>query len=737
MKKWSMTHRTWQRNLFLLLSLGAAVVFSVAGSVVRADSIAVDFGDGSVTAMAMTETAGVIPQANWNGSGTATSGTVTGLVNDLGAGTGASVTWTCNNTWRTPITEAAGDARMMKGYIDTNATSTTTVTVAGIPYRTYDLIVYMDGDNGTDNRVGRFQVVDPADNSVDAGPVFVLDPASTNFGGTYIQVPVSSTSDLGTSTPSGNYILFEELTLASFTLEATPGTTGSTKRAAINGIQLIQKTFPLMAGNPDPPDDPDLTGDQVPTNKTMSWTTAEDPNNGNYGAGPDPSVVGHYVYLTTDKAALEATPAGDTADSAIYRGYQTVGNETYTPGVYNADTNAGGLDTDKVYYWRIDERSDYGAGEDPNYWIGEIWTFQTTKLLPVFNPGGQPDNTAAFPGDAASLVVSVTSDTEEHYAWKKVDPDGGEDPNVGTDSATLAFDSVQVTDEGQYYCVITNDAGPVASNAAWLIVKRLVGRWELNNDLNDSKEGRTGGMYYADGTASTDPNFSDDGIEDLIGQDGQSFRFYGDGKHVRIADTAEDYNFYRLSGLTASAWVKTTQTDWGAPVSKQDREAYVGWILNVNNTSGVMTIRQAHNDIEGDTAVNDGEWHLVTGTYDPATGQADVYIDGQWENGWVDTAPLSVQTKPVVIGAETDDGQWPYTGLVDDVRVYNYPLSSFDIALLYISIRQSAVICAEPVTIDYNNDCIQDLLDFAIFARTWLLCNNVPTCWNTPEHPLD
>jgi hypothetical protein len=115
----------------LLAAVGAVSFVSVAKSA----GIGVDFygmggGGGTLQSqMSATETAGVVPLSNWNSFapvGQATGGTPGSqatpqpLVDNSGAASGASVVWTANNTWNTPITEAPGDFRMMKGYIDTN-----------------------------------------------------------------------------------------------------------------------------------------------------------------------------------------------------------------------------------------------------------------------------------------------------------------------------------------------------------------------------------------------------------------------------------------------------------------------------------------------------------------------------------------------------------------------------------------------------------------------------------------
>ncbi|MGC3989738.1 MAG: fibronectin type III domain-containing protein [Chthoniobacteraceae bacterium] len=87
---------------------------------------------GTPSVMAATETAGYFSANNWNNA-TGASGTLSSLMQSNGSSSSAAVTWSCSNLWSTPITESAGNYRMMKGYLDTSATSTTTVAVSGLP----------------------------------------------------------------------------------------------------------------------------------------------------------------------------------------------------------------------------------------------------------------------------------------------------------------------------------------------------------------------------------------------------------------------------------------------------------------------------------------------------------------------------------------------------------------------------------------------------------------------------
>jgi Bacterial Ig domain/Glycosyl hydrolase catalytic core len=186
--------------------------------------ISIDFV-GAGGAMAASETAGVVAKSNWNGAAGASRATPQSLVDETGAASGATVTWTSNSTWSTPITDAAGSRRMMKGYLDTSATTTTTVTVAGLSTAAYDVYVYVDGDNSTDPRAAAYKISGPG---ITTTTVNLTDAAGTNFSGAFTQASGSN----------GNYVKFS-ITAAGFTLSATPGAANVNKRAPVNGIQIV------------------------------------------------------------------------------------------------------------------------------------------------------------------------------------------------------------------------------------------------------------------------------------------------------------------------------------------------------------------------------------------------------------------------------------------------------------------------------------------------------------------
>jgi hypothetical protein len=197
-----------------------------AAAAPAAATIGVDFVGTAASAMAASESAGVVPQTNWLAARGAASTAPLALKDSSGASTSATMTWVANGTYATAITETAGNARMMKGYLDTSASSTTTIDVTGLAEGAYDIYVYADGANGTAARTGRYTLSAPGATPVS---VTLTDAASANFGGTFTAA----------SGGAGNYVRFH-LTGTSFTLTAVPISADTTTwRAPVNAIQIV------------------------------------------------------------------------------------------------------------------------------------------------------------------------------------------------------------------------------------------------------------------------------------------------------------------------------------------------------------------------------------------------------------------------------------------------------------------------------------------------------------------
>lgn len=228
------------RSIHVMIAL--VLCFSMAASAHAVTSIGVNFvggrpnngqdgsGGTSGSLLGAGESAGVVAQTNWNNA-FGNNGGPQALNDNSGAATGAAVTWGgVPNTWTiTGGTQTTGDAKLMNGYLDTNASSTTTVTVTNVPYSVYDVILYYDGD-GNNLRSGSYSingnVFSPA---VDSQPNFPNNGGLANYD--------DATGDL-----IGNYLVIRQL---SGNVNASAMAVNF--RGPLNAIQIIAMPEPATA----------------------------------------------------------------------------------------------------------------------------------------------------------------------------------------------------------------------------------------------------------------------------------------------------------------------------------------------------------------------------------------------------------------------------------------------------------------------------------------------------------
>ncbi|MHC5118236.1 MAG: hypothetical protein ACYSQY_14455, partial [Planctomycetota bacterium] len=221
---------------------------------------------------------------------------------------------------------------------------------------------------------------------------------------------------------------------------------------------------------------------------------------------------------------------------------------------------------------------------------------------------------------------------------------------------------------------------------------------------------------------------------DATGIDGSSIQFNNENAYVEIADS-DYFNFYPL-GFTSSVWYKAnTAVGWRIPFSKVSVDPRAGWLFGIDDTvtNDVSLI------IEGggawissgpDVDYGDGQWHLMTATYDPADTTLRLYSDGDFVvQSLVDLSLFELASDPVSIGGRF--GEHAVSGSIDDARIYSYPLSATEIAELYTNLKPGESVCVKETdavfeSLDQVDDCQITLADFAVFAGRWLDCMLIP-----------
>lgn len=205
----------------------------------------------------------------------------------------------------------------------------------------------------------------------------------------------------------------------------------------------------------------------------------------------------------------------------------------------------------------------------------------------------------------------------------------------------------------------------------------LVSEWRGNGNANDSV-GTSNGTLVDGGYAP--------------GRSGQAFNFDGVDDYVSIPSTA----MANVTGaISVSAWVNPVSlpTTEGAIILSQydthdtetsfDIELMPGGHIEWEVTgAGCDSLRGDARVVESTSSIVAGQWTQVTGTYDPATEQLEVLINGQSvATQMIESAgvpSLCRSNTPLRIGAaEAIGGELAdfFDGEIEDVQLYNTDIS--------------------------------------------------------------
>ncbi|MEK7562872.1 MAG: LamG domain-containing protein, partial [Patescibacteria group bacterium] len=232
---------------------------------------------------------------------------------------------------------------------------------------------------------------------------------------------------------------------------------------------------------------------------------------------------------------------------------------------------------------------------------------------------------------------------------------------------------------------------PLPALAAQVSADSLVGYWKFDETSGTSAADSSGDGNS--GTHTNSPTISTD-VPTTAFTNGRSLSFDGTDDYVDAGNSSTLQA--GTQNWTISSWVKTSTTTRRALISSVDAAA-LGFYVDVLATGPVRTGFEGPDDNfvyrDSSVNVNDNVWRNVVVTWNFSTKALSVYIDGidrTTGGGTAGTVTNVLNGSSIKIG-ETLLSSDPFSGVLDDVRIYSRALSAGEIAELAAGNHTTAV----------------------------------------------
>ncbi|MDP6795888.1 MAG: LamG domain-containing protein, partial [Verrucomicrobiota bacterium] len=210
----------------------------------------------------------------------------------------------------------------------------------------------------------------------------------------------------------------------------------------------------------------------------------------------------------------------------------------------------------------------------------------------------------------------------------------------------------------------------VANSNAQNISDGLIAYWPFDADLNDAVGDSHGEAMGGDDIAFTGAQW------------GKGIELDGVDQFVQTpVDNEEMFDFQDGTGFSISAWYKVGEftKSWQALIAKGEGNR---WRVHRRGGETQLTGNGGNGDVPGGTGdITDGEFHHIVVVSDPDNGEVRLYSDGEL----VSTGPapaIQSNENPMMIGENPDARNRTWSGIIDDVGIWNRPLTEDEIAFL-------------------------------------------------------
>lgn len=277
------------------------------------------------------------------------------------------------------------------------------------------------------------------------------------------------------------------------------------------------------------------------------------------------------------------------------------------------------------------------------------------------------ENRKLHPG-SSTIVHCVATDINNdqlQYQWSS---NGG---TIEGEGSSVNWQSPSTEGDYSISCEVTNDDLLSIKDSLMLMVRdsnytqdgRLVAGFGLNGNAEDFS------IYLNHGTP-----YNISWVNDPKDQVGHAAGFNGSNSKITILNK-EYLNF--TAGLSVSCWIKPASDVNGEQFIVSHGSWQNRWKMSISNNRLRFTIKGSSGitDLDSETKLQPGIWQHVAATYNGR--DLEIYINNELNSFKPWTGTINKTSYNITIGQMLpDDSNYNFEGIMDDVRIYNYGISS-------------------------------------------------------------
>jgi hypothetical protein len=208
--------------------------------------------------------------------------------------------------------------------------------------------------------------------------------------------------------------------------------------------------------------------------------------------------------------------------------------------------------------------------------------------------------------------------------------------------------------------------------------RKLVAWWKFDESegdtLSDSSGNNhsgalVGGPQWQPAGGKTAGALAFDGVDDCV-------------------DCGSNDDLNLAKGVSVSAWIKLAEPAKDQKIVSNQDNVSGGYKVSLYDNKLELEIRDVGNipsqnrSVGGGTVLEPDVWYHVVSTYSQGGG-IKTYVNGKLDRELGVSGMLAPSAGTVKIGCEPFEDAYWFKGLMDDLQIYNYPLSEDEVASLY------------------------------------------------------